>query len=362
MVYLPRPVAAAALVLLLAPPSRGATRVLADGPGSTVDERAQAWHREHERDSDYSESWFLLVQPRGGGLLIVTVFVSNLGLRTFDGGYDLAWYGPAGETASAHEEVHRDAITGAERGLDLRVGGAHLKGGDGVVSLIVDDPAAGLALELRPRLPPVQLGDGRIALDDGRVFHHGFQVPRASVAGTLHAGGAKVVLDGEGFADHLWTTVKLPSMLTRFQTLRVLDPRLTLVVYDQELARRYGGGHARFGLVGRDGAVLAGVRDLTYTITSTRRDPGSGLDVPASIALEARGGGLTVRGTLEESRFLEAVDVLGRLSWPVRTAIKVFYARPWSLRYLARYRLDVTGPDGVTTHLEGVAPLECNYY
>lgn len=339
-----------------------APSIFADGPGSTVDDQAQAWHRELERDGDYAETWLVVAQPGAGGLLIATFFVTNLGLRTFDGGYDLTWYGADGRPVSGHREVHRAEIAGAARGLDLRLGAARLVGDERGVSVELADPDMSLSLRLAPRLPPVQHGDGRIALDDGKVLHHGFQVPRAAVSGTLRAGAATVTLDGEGFADHLWATVKLPSLLERFQTLRVLDPRFTLVLYEQVLARRYGGATVRFGLLGKDGTVLAPLRDFTYTVARTRREPVSGLELPTEIVVDAAGGGWRVRGSVVESRFLEAADMLGRLSWPVRSAIAIFYARPFSLRYLGHYRLEVTDPDGSTTTIEGDAPLECNHY
>ncbi len=345
-------------------PARAAAAPLVAGDAreSTVDERAQRWHRELEHEGDYNESWFLMVQTDSGGLLVVTLFVSNLGLRTFDGGYDFSYYALDGTTVSGHQEVRREAIAEEEPGRLLRIGPARVGARDGGWRVEIGEPALGLDVALAPELPAYEPGSGRVAVDGGKAWTQGMQVPRARVSGSLRSDSRRIALAGRGYLDHSWSTVKLPSLLASFRTLRVLGSDVTLVLFDQRLAARYGGRPARFGLLAVGGTIVGPLRDVRYATVETRRDEASGHDVPVALELEASAGDWRVRGTVRESRFLESVDVLGRLSWPVRTVIGALYSRPYTLRYFGRYELDLTSPAGVTAHASGEAPLEANFY
>lgn len=352
----------ALLVFFFGPAASASPRLFAEGPGSTVEPHAQSWHPEHEEDGDYGESWFFMVQAADGGLLVATLYVTNLGLRTFDAGYDVSWYGAGGEVVGHHQELRREDLSAARDELDVRAGKSRLWRDGPAYALRIEDEELTLDLRLTPELPAHQFGDGRVVLEPGRVWSLGVHAPRGHAEGSLRAGGVDASLAGYGYHDHAWSTVKLPSMLSGWRTLRVFAPRYTLVLHDQRLADEYGAGPVRFGILGANGAIAASLRDFTYAPVKTRRDPASRRTYPTELALDASGGGWRVRGTVRETRFLESVDVLGRLSWPVRTAIGALYARPFTLRYLGRYELEVTDPSGNTEKLTGEAPLEANFY
>jgi len=365
--------------------------IFADGPGSTIDANAEGWHSGYEKEGDYAESWFFMIQPQGGGLLIVTLFITNLGLSTFDGGYDFAFYGSHGERAAGHKEVGREHVEATKSGLDVRIDQAHAWRDERGIHVAIDEPTLTLAVHLAPELPAQQFGDGRIVVEGGKLWSHGMMAPRARTSGTLRSAGVNASLDGAGYYDHSVTTVKLPSLLSGWRTLRIFGERLSLVLHEQQLAKRFGGRAARFGILALrddDGPLaltaasatttattamtatrattsapkVVALRDFTYTPLRMQHDEAAGSDYPTELSLAITAEGYRVRGTIRQTRFLEALDVLGQLSWPVRTAIRAFYAKPFSLRYLGRYELDVTTPAGATTHVTGEAPLEANFY
>jgi hypothetical protein len=355
-------VIAAALALLAASAVPPSTRIFDGPPHDTLDPRAQAWHRELEREGDYGEDWFLPMQTDDGGAMVVQVFVTNLGLRTFDGGYDVGYYPPAGAPLAVHREVTRAKVSASETGLDVRVGGAHLWRAGAGVKLVIDDPELSLELELTPELPAYQAGNGRIEVAAGKWWDQGIEQPRARTAGSLRQGERRAGLAGLGYLDHAWSTIKIPTLMTGWRTLRLHGPRHTVVLHDQALAPRWGGVPARFGLISRDGAIIADLRGFDYQVLSKTRDAASGQDYPTSATVDASAGGWRLHGKLTTVRLLDSIDVLGRVSWPVRLAIKAFYSSPFTLRALARCELELVGPGGEREPVAGVGFVEFNYY
>ena len=65
---------------------------------------------------------------------------------------------------------------------------------------------------------------------------------------------------------------------------------------------------------------------------------------------------------MHESRLLDTIDILARISWPVRVAIRALYSSPYQMRLLGHYELDVTSPSGVKEHIAGEGPIEVHYY
>jgi hypothetical protein len=186
--------------------------------------------------------------------------------------------------------------------------------------------------------------------------------PRATVTGTLKANDLSIALAGNGYYDHNWSTIKLPAMLKRWLTLRVFDPKYTLILHDQHLTDTFGGGTNRFALLGSSNTLIGSVSTFSYTPRRWRQDHSSGFDIPTELSLEITTAGYAVKGTIQEYRHLDSIDALAHLSWPVRVMIQAFYAKPYFIRYLVRYELDITSTEGATEHISGIAPAEAVYF
>ncbi len=334
------------------------------GPGDDprVPPAFAAWHPGFEDDGDYGESWFTLVRNADGTLIFVLLSVTNLGLHTFDGSVDVQVYPPAGPARSFHAEVGRDAVEGATDHLDMRIDGARTWGREGITHLRIQRPDLDLSLDLANSLPSWRHGDGRMVFRGALEgeWTHGELAPRARAAGHLHAGDLDLVIDGVGYTDHGWATVKLPAFLRRWTAIRVLDPDLTLVLHQHDLTERFGGGSNRFALLGTAEAITGATRAFTLRPTATREVAGQAM--PTAFALSLEAGGTRLEGTIEEVRFLDAIDVLGRVSLPVRLAIKALYTDPWMLRWVGRYRFRLTGADGASHTVAGTAIVEVDTY
>ena len=114
--------------------------------------------------------------------------------------------------------------------------------------------------------------------------------------------------------------------------------------------------------MGSHDALIGPANNFSYTPVRWRKDHNSGFDIPTELSLELTTAGYTVKGTIREHRFLDSIDALASISWPVRMMIQAFYAKPYFIRYLVRYELDITNKRGVTEHISGIAPAEAVYY
>jgi len=333
--------------------------ILYQGADGSVPPSFQAWHPQFEDNGSYGESWFYVVQAHDGGALFVLLSVTNLGLRTFDGSVDLQYYAPDGRRFGAHQEVHRDQIAGSSQRADMRIGGAHARGGEGSWQLTVQEGEVQLDLSLDQALPSFRFGDGKVRFADGAEYTVGINTPRAQSSGSISFGQERFDLRGLGYHDHGWATKKLPSFMHTWYALRLQGERYSLVLHRQLFEQDHGAVENRFGLLAGDGRVLAASRDFQLDVTRSRT-VGS-YQLPAELAIDFDAQGYQVRGSCAEQRFLEDIDVLAAISLPVRLAIKAFYSDPHLLRAGMRCRLEVT-QGGETELLEGEALVETDYY
>ena len=332
--------------------------VFEDDGSRGIDARFQGWHSELEDEGDYGESWFFMAQTAQQGFLFVLLSVTNLGLRTFDCSYDIDYYPADGGVHHFHRECVRDDIHGTTTGMDITMGEAHAWGGAGSYRVTVDEGGTRLDLRLQGELPAYKFGNGKVQMyaDRSAEWTLGINAPRARTSGSLTMDGQTFDLTGVCFYDHGGATEKLPTYLSRWFTLRVYDTRYSLVLHHHYLSDKFGGGAVKFGMFGDGDQLAATSRNFRYLPVSWRTHD-NGMRVPTEIQVLMNAGGCRVEGTVSEVRFLEAVDVLAALSWPVRTAIRTFYSDVWLMRLVGHYELDITAHFIKTWELTtGVSP------
>jgi hypothetical protein len=348
--------------LLVVTPARAGEPIYAFEADGTrgVPTEFQRWHPEYEADGNYGESWFYVARTADGGALFFMMAVTNLGLRTFDGSVDVQYYAPDGRKWNLHHEYHREQIQGAADRMDMTIGKAHTWGGGGTYRVTLAEADVSLDLTLVNELPSYKFGNGKLffGADRAQQYTIGMNAPRARTSGSVSFGGTRFDLAGYGYTDHGWATIKMPSFIKLWYAVRMFDERYTLVLHRQLLQPRYGGDN-KFGLLGVDGKIVAPSRNFRLDATQTR--PEAGLSLPTELTVSMNSGGYQVTGTIRELRYQESIDVLGRISLPVRMAIKAFYTNPYFLRYMGQCELDVTH-EGVTEHVSHECLVEIDYY
>lgn len=321
------------------------------------------WHPQFEKNGDYGESWFSLVQADNGGVLFAMVTITNLGLKTYDGIVDMHYYDPSGKAHYLHKELRREHVTASTKGMDTTVGPARVWGERGTYNLTVNDPEMSITLETKAWLPPVMFGDGAVRFDENKSseWFLGITVPYGRTSGEVKIGDKSFNLAGFVYSDHGYATIKMPDFVSQWRTLRVYKGKHAIVLHDMLFTKKFGEKRHSFGLFTVDGKTMLPIRELEFTPTAQRKHA-SGYDVPTSYTVSFKAGDYSVSGKVAEGRFLDGLDVLGQVSWPVRVLIKAFYANPFMFRSQMNYELTVTGPEGAAETLTGRTVVESNVF
>ncbi|RJO65072.1 MAG: hypothetical protein C4523_16825 [Myxococcales bacterium] len=323
----------------------------------------QAWHSGFEKNKDYGESWFFLAKTDQGGVLFAMLSITNLGLRTFDTTCDIQFYPLKGDPLVYHKELKREDIKASTTQMDVKIGGARAWGGGMAYHFTLDEPEMKVSLDIDNVLPPYRFGDGSVKFyaDKSAEWTLGLNVPKGRSKGQITAGGKTYDLAGYGYSDHGWTTVKLPSVIQKWYTLRIYDKKFGIVLHDLYLAKKFGSKQIRLGVFGVDNQIAGGMRDFQYTPTKWRKHK-AGYQIPTAFDVSFKAGDYAVTGTVAEVKFLDAVEVLAQVTFPVRIVIQAFYSNPYMYRYLGRYDLDVTDKAGQKEHISGVGLVEANFF
>jgi hypothetical protein len=327
------------------------------------DSASKGWHREYETNNSYAETWFFMVQTKQGGVLFVTLSVTNLGIRTFDGACDVRFYAASGGRYDAYAQYRRKDISGARDHLDLTIGPNHLVSTGRTYHLKINEKKMQLDMTLKNVLPEVQFGNGRVLFYRNRSadWNIRFNAPRAVTTGTLTVAGKTLPLDGDGYHDHVWSTIKLPTFAEKWYTLRLYGERFSIILHQIHLTDKFGGGKICAGIIG-DKDKLIPIRRFLYQPLRWRKEETSGLQIPEALALFIKTDEYTIEGTIKEARFLDSIDVLERLSWSTRTIIKTFYTRPYLVRYQARCDIQLTDNTGARHSISGLGVVGANSY
>jgi hypothetical protein len=108
--------------------------------------------------------------------------------------------------------------------------------------------------------------------------------------------------------------------------------------------------------------ALLGTHDFSYEPLQWRKDEKSGRRIPAEFELLLTAGDYVLSGTVKEKTFLDSIDVLQSLSWPVRTAIKAFYTEPFLIRYLADCEIEMKHKNVALRTISASGVVETNVY
>ena len=195
-------------------------------------------------------------------------------------------------------------------------------------------------------------GDGQMKFykDKSAEWALGINVPYGHSSGKITVGGKTYDLTGNVYSDHGWATIKMPDFVSEWRTLRVYNGAKSIVLHQQFLTKTFGGVEQAFGLFSADGKTMLPLTAVNLKPSASEKHK-TGYQRPTAFNFSAKAGKYTIAGSMKESRFLDAIDVLAQVTWPVRVLIKAFYANPHLFRHITTYDFTITGPDGKTESL-----------
>ena len=334
-----------------------------DTKGSVIYPVSKGWHREYEDNGDYGETWFFLTQTNEGGVLFASFTITNIGLRTYDATCIVNFYASGGKKYQLQKNYRRKDITGARDKLDVIIGPNRIWAEEKAYHMTVNEPELKLSMTFEEELPSFQFGNGRVYFYEDRSAEWGigFHAPRASVRGTLTVKDKNFIIEGSGYHDHSWSTIKVPTFAKKWYTLRLFDQDASLILHQIYLTEEFGGGLLRLGLIG-DNGQLRGTRDFRYEPVKWREDKKSGFKMPTEFEIFIKKDGYTLSGKVKEAQFLDSIDILEKIPWAIRILVKAFYKRPFHLRYLADCQIEMIDKTGERRHISALGLVETNVY
>jgi predicted secreted hydrolase len=252
------------------------------GPGQGMPLDFMSFHP-LTQESGYCENWNFYVQGEDGTLFSASLAITNLGLHTFDCTIN-ATLAPRGQQPTVvHKEYRRRALKASTANYDVRIGGNRAWGAPPLYHLRLREDTIQADLDFSAELPPYRRGDGTIRLGtDGKmIFATGMLTPRARVHGTVNIGGQTHTIEGSGYHDHTWQTIKMTDLAQRSSVLRLWDGDLTLVLQDMDLTDTYGGAKLQVGLLGQGNRIVATSSHYTFEPQRMEKEPGSPIPVRA---------------------------------------------------------------------------------
>jgi hypothetical protein len=182
-------------------------------------------------------------------------------------------------------------------------------------------------------VPPWRPGAGKSFFGD---LDHYFawlpSIPYGTVEGTLAYDGETHPVLGDGYHDHNWGNLSLPSVMDHWVWGRAHVGDYTLIFVEQVTLKKYGSTRLPVFLLAQGDQVL--VEDGRYLALQTRaitHHPG-GRDYPREVDFTWSRDRDRVGLELRKPELIEAVSLLGSLP-PLKRALARLFANPYYFRF-----------------------------
>lgn len=315
-----------------------------------------------EKESNYGENWLFFIQQEDGTHFYSMLTITNVGLHTYDCYVNLAFVPAGGTLTKIHKEYRRDKLKASTEIYDVKIAKNRAWGTPPNFHLKIREDNFKADLDFHSELPSYRAGSGKILIGKNKKeCGYGINAPRARASGSITVGDKRYSINGHGYHDHEWQTIKATEFSRGGCYLLVWHDDLTIILQDTYLKDAYGGGKLQLGLVGKGGKILAENNRYTMDITTTKKDKPSGYEWPDTIIIDFASDNVKVTGTVQATSVIQNMDMLAELSWPIRFFIRAFVSNPWLHRTWATYDLQVT-IGGETQQITGETIPGALYY
>ena len=158
-----------------------------------------------------------------------------------------------------------------DRYCNVKMGSSYLRQEGKVYKMSMHSRNIGCDLTFQGTVPGWKIGDGQIPIDGGEIIQ-GWVIPcpRAKVEGKLFIKDKEIQVKGDGYHDHNWGNVALPSVLDHWYWGRAHVGEYSLIFVEQIAAKKYGYARIPVFLLAKGEQVLA---DDSRYFTMEARDP-----------------------------------------------------------------------------------------
>lgn len=315
---------------------------------------------------DYGESWFFCGITDKGGVLFGLASCSNYGIRKYQTSMDIWYYSPQSGKFHGHGEYGAGDIHAKKGGFRVKIGRNILSGDPPGYQFLIKEGDIELDMSLVSSHSPAMLGGSKLGFHNGK-----FSAPRLwSVATLCSAGrmtgklkikGSPVEINGYGYLDHGYSTIKVPDFSRDWYVLTASHEEYGLKLIDIRFREGFKPPSIQLCLITEEGKIIANDTYLSMKEGEFVLDEHSGIKAPTVWRVSRDYNNVKLNGLMKRGRFLESIDVLGQVSWFIRKMVQTFYSKPWQLRFLMEYDLELER-NGIKKGLKGKGIGEVHLY
>ncbi|MBN1685850.1 MAG: hypothetical protein JW852_04300 [Spirochaetales bacterium] len=313
-----------------------------------------------------NESIFIMTYFNDGWILMYSIF--HLDTRLLD-----RW-GMYALVAEPDGTYHWKTLIVKES--EIVIAGDHLYYSDGInmvedtgekLHVVCDFDGFSCDLEFEKLMPAWQPGTGRDDYsEDGEYFQYkAVFVPWADVNGRIETDGIKLRVAGYGYGEKTLFVNPLTWHQPYLHALRLYTPRGAesgenwhIAIHEVVLNERFGLKRIPRLTVARDGNWVFTTRDYVFEPVETGTLEGVPYEYGTKFSLHVEKDGYRLDGVFKERVFFHFTDIFENLPLWVKNILVVFFKRPVYFRYVAQFKGEMIGPDGVIHDLEMGGPYE----
>ncbi len=320
--------------------------------GRTITEDQVFHHNRYTRDWQ-AHSYYLFVRLDDGTLLTMNLFQWKYGIIGNWGIYVLV-DGPDGRVFTYDGQLP-GSLKADATGMRVHAGASSFESSGGAHRWKVSVPGFSCDLTFMNVLPAWMPGDGVAYYTPGGDCYNRYALPApwADVSGTLNVFGRSTTANGQCYYDTSESVFPLDRMDEEIVAFRTFSPAGTPRDDRWFVSLLRITSHPSFGpfalpflLVAHGSEWVFTTQAFDFDVLQTASLPDPPYPYATAVAVAARQGGVTFRGTFVCERLFHVQDIFARLPPLFRMIASWFLKRPVSYRSEARFSGTVTLPDG----------------
>jgi len=262
----------------------------------------------YQPEPSFFEWWYFDVALGDGSYLVAILHSSLYNAIDHKPTLDLRYYPRAGAPITAIGRYERTSYRAESDRCCVRIGYSQAVHEGNCYRLELHQEPIHAELTFRPTLPGWKAGTGHLFADPttNRFFDWVVPLPRAYVEGTLAVDGRQETISGEGYHDHNWGNLYLPTAFRGWTWGRVLADNWTLIFGDV-VGRGPSPPHVTPLMLACGEEIVLTTNRITLTHQDPVREPRTGRDFSRQLNV-ATSVGPEIKLMMEARRAMDALD------------------------------------------------------
>lgn len=313
------------------------------------------------KDEWYSETWNLNYIDDRGLYYVLCIAISNLGPGDNKANALLIVSTPDGRRGYARTDYFTfpELVAATDRWY-IEFGDIRVIKRKNEVDVKFKRGEFELSARYESFVAPLTLGSGFSYFEPKKYFSEFVQIPVGRVRGTLKFGEQTFKLDGFGFSDHQRSNVLANKYYDYYISFNAFSKKATVHLFENGA---YDDRTPPLQMIYvADGEnVLLAAPSFKFKVIKKTIDKNRGFDMPEKLEFEAESGDWKARGTIENIRLLDELDMRSQLK-PFEKFLASLVGKFFVYRWFSKVNWTVVGPSFEKTYESEAAEFEIGYF